>query len=101
MSRDDANDSKPATVDAWEQEFLNQDGSGYIGTPSKRYRCPKCHGVLQLKQGKNGAFWGCENYPKCDYSANDEDGRPVRAKKYFCPLCGGQLRKKTHGDNVF
>ena len=31
-------------------------------------KCPKCGGKLGIKLSKFGAFIGCENYPKCDYS---------------------------------
>ena len=29
--------------------------------------CPKCGSSLMLKNGKYGMFWGCLNYPECDY----------------------------------
>ena len=32
-------------------------------------KCPKCGGKLGIKLSKFGAFIGCENYPKCDYTA--------------------------------
>lgn len=31
-------------------------------------KCPKCGGKLGIKLSKFGAFIGCENYPKCDYT---------------------------------
>lgn len=30
-------------------------------------QCPKCGGVLILRNGKYGNFIGCSNYPKCRY----------------------------------
>ncbi len=33
-----------------------------------------------LRNGKNGAFWGCSNYPECKITANDKDGKPVFKK---------------------
>ncbi len=30
--------------------------------------CPKCGGKLILRNGKNGSFYGCSNYPKCQYT---------------------------------
>ena len=48
--------------------------------------CPECHtGRLALKVGKFGAFIGCSNYPKCNYTKQiatidaprDENGQPV------------------------
>ena len=32
--------------------------------------CPKCGGGLKLREGKNGHFWGCKNYPQCTYTEN-------------------------------
>ncbi|MBP5200238.1 MAG: DNA topoisomerase 3 [Schwartzia sp.] len=40
-------------------------------------KCPRCgRGVLTQKQGKNGAFWGCTNFPRCRMTAPDADGKP-------------------------
>jgi DNA topoisomerase-3 len=40
-------------------------------------KCPKCkQGVLKLRNGKNGAFWGCSRFPECRGSCNDKDGQP-------------------------
>lgn len=30
--------------------------------------CPDCGGRLILKNGRNGKFYGCENYPKCRHT---------------------------------
>ena len=38
--------------------------------------CPTCGGALVKRKGKNGAFWGCTNYPKCRTSFDDKDGKP-------------------------
>lgn len=32
--------------------------------------CPICGGVLKLRSGKYGEFFGCTNYPKCIYTIN-------------------------------
>lgn len=43
-------------------------------------RCPRCkQGVLKLRNGKNGAFWGCSRYPECKGTCNDKDGQPQLA----------------------
>lgn len=40
-------------------------------------KCPRCgRGVLTKKQGKNGAFWGCTNFPRCRMTAPDKYGKP-------------------------
>ena len=41
------------------------------------YPCQRCgKGVLQPRNGKNGKFWGCSQYPACRNSCNDKDGAP-------------------------
>jgi DNA topoisomerase-3 len=66
------------------------------------YACPRCkRGVMKLKEGKNGAFWGCSNFPHCRETCDDEGGRPkwrkakndAVKKKVQCPKCRtGNLR---------
>ena len=36
-------------------------------------KCPKCGGTLGIKLSKFGAFIGCSNYPKCDYTMKLSD----------------------------
>jgi len=44
---------------------------------SNAHQCPRCKlGVLKLRNGKNGAFWGCARYPECKGTCNDKDGKP-------------------------
>ena len=43
----------------------------------KESKCPKCNGVLIKKYGKYGAFYGCSNYPNCNYI------RPVKTKQDY------------------
>lgn len=31
-------------------------------------RCPVCNDFLVIRKGKYGYFWGCHNYPYCDYT---------------------------------
>ena len=43
-----------------------------------KYLCPKCReGHLRLIRGKNGAFWGCTNYPRCTATFDDNKGMPL------------------------
>ena len=30
--------------------------------------CPRCQGALVVRNGKNGKFIGCSNYPKCKFT---------------------------------
>ena len=32
--------------------------------------CPRCGGKLVLRNGKNGQFYGCSNFPKCKFTKN-------------------------------
>ena len=32
--------------------------------------CPRCGKKLVIRNGKNGSFMGCENYPKCKFTKN-------------------------------
>ncbi|GBF32650.1 DNA topoisomerase I [Desulfocucumis palustris] len=55
--------------------------------------CPRCSGELVLRRSKKGrAFYGCSNYPDCDFVVWD---RPSNEK---CPQCGGiTVVKKVRG----
>lgn len=33
-------------------------------------KCPKCAGMLKLKKGVYGEFWGCSSFPACRYTEN-------------------------------
>ncbi len=33
----------------------------------KKGICPRCGGELVLRKGKHGDFYGCANYPKCEF----------------------------------
>ena len=35
-------------------------------------RCPRCGGELVLRSGQYGKFYGCSNFPRCRYAANDK-----------------------------
>ncbi|SHH42307.1 DNA topoisomerase I [Clostridium collagenovorans DSM 3089] len=58
--------------------------------------CPKCGGKILVRKSKKGRqFYGCSNYPNCDYVSWQE---PVNKK---CPNCETLLVKKstkTKGD---
>ena len=43
-------------------------------------KCPRCGAPMLLRNGKNGAFWGCSNYPECRFTADDKNGKPVFRK---------------------
>ncbi len=54
--------------------------------------CPKCGGKLVQRISKKGKkFYGCSNYPECDFAAT---GLPTGER---CPECGGFLIKGFKG----
>ena len=48
--------------------------------PKSAVKCPLCGASMFLRKGKNGAFWGCSNYPNCKMTASDKNGKPVFKK---------------------
>ena len=51
--------------------------------------CPECGGTIIERTSKKGkVFYGCNNYPKCDFASWDE---PIDEK---CPECDSILTKK-------
>ena len=53
-------------------------------------KCPKCSGMVIRKTTKRKRiFYGCSNYPECDFVSWDE---PLNEA---CPRCGKQLFKKN------
>lgn len=46
------------------------------GHPAKAWRCPQCGHLLKPRKGKAGLFWGCSQYPLCQASFPDQDGKP-------------------------
>ena len=57
--------------------------------PKEIMPCPKCGGMIIEKKSRKGKiFYGCNNYPKCDFATWDE---PINEN---CPECGSILTKK-------
>ncbi len=55
-------------------------------------KCPKCGGdIVERKTKKGRIFYGCLNYPKCDFSTWD---KPLKEP---CPKCDSLLVEKTSG----
>jgi len=57
--------------------------------------CPKCGGEIVERFSRRGKFYGCANYPKCDFISNYE---PVAQK---CDDCGGDMIKKELKKGTF
>jgi DNA topoisomerase-3 len=61
--------------------------------------CPQCgKGALQLRNGKNGKFWGCSRYPECKAAYDDTNGQPKKPE-YVCPRCKQGEIKLRNGKN--
>ncbi|MFD3156548.1 type I DNA topoisomerase [Haloimpatiens sp. FM7330] len=60
--------------------------------------CPKCGGKVLVRKSRKGTkFYGCSNYPKCDFVSWFE---PVNKE---CPQCGSYMVKrynKTKGEYI-
>jgi DNA topoisomerase-3 len=64
--------------------FANDNGGTPVQNQNKpkekqtsQYSCPKCKsGSLIKRNSSNGAFWSCNNFPKCKTNANDKNGSP-------------------------
>ena len=59
--------------------------------------CPVCHeGVLILKKGSKGPFWGCSAYAQngCKAIFSDANGKPAI---YECPDCHKGFLKQRKG----
>ena len=56
-------------------------------------KCPKDGGDIVIRKTRRGRiFYGCENYPKCDFTSWK---KPIRNK---CPDCGGMLVVKNKNE---
>ncbi|MDR7856279.1 type I DNA topoisomerase [Tissierella sp.] len=54
-----------------------------------KVNCPKCDGNIVKRKSKKGRiFYGCNNYPNCDFVSWDE---PMEEK---CPRCGSLMVEK-------
>ena len=52
--------------------------------------CPNCRHKLEKIWARNKYFYGCSNYPKCDFASWD---KPVEGK---CPECNSYLVEKNN-----
>ncbi|SJZ34801.1 type I DNA topoisomerase [Garciella nitratireducens] len=56
--------------------------------------CPKCKGrIIEKKSKKGRIFYGCSNYPECDFMTWD---KPTEKK---CPICGNNVAERGSGKN--
>jgi len=70
----------------------------YIKQNTIGVKCPKCHegDIVEKKARRGNFFYGCSEYPKCDFTANH---KPVDKK---CPECGSPyLLEKTLKSGIY
>lgn len=61
--------------------------------------CPKCGHPLVYKEGRNGKFIACSNYPECDYVQ-----KTIKEVVYIgrnCPQCGKPLVERIKNGKKF
>ena len=64
--------------------------------------CPICGSPLVIKEGKNGKFVGCSNFPKCKYVQKEEVEKVELTKTgEKCPECGGDLVIREKNGSTF
>lgn len=67
-----------------------------IGKP-----CPICGSPLVIKEGKNGTFIGCSNFPSCKYVQKEEKENTAKSIGEKCPDCGGDLLLREKNGSSF
>lgn len=85
---------------AKDNEKSAEPGSTTAAKPKRELKkldvpCPKCGGEIVERFSRRGKFYGCANYPKCDFVSNYE---PVEQK---CDECGGDMIKKELKKGTF
>ena len=64
--------------------------------------CPLCGAPLVVKEGKNGSFVGCSNFPSCKYVQKEETDKAEPTKiGEKCPECGGDLVLREKNGSTF
>jgi DNA topoisomerase I len=71
-------------------------------------KCPKCQKPLQKIWSKNKYFYGCSNYPECDYTTpiealdfNKDDYEKGFNWEQKCPKCGAEMTIRYGRYGVF
>ncbi len=77
-NRNRAQDRPKYSASPLEKGLHRDAGAGAGSKAADKILCPHCReGVLRLIRGKNGAYWGCTNYPRCTATFDDNKGKPV------------------------
>ncbi|OGN62450.1 MAG: DNA topoisomerase I [Chlamydiae bacterium RIFCSPHIGHO2_12_FULL_49_11] len=102
------------------KEFLAHFWKGFCPTLEKAFQeahvpkqetdklCPKCGGKVLKIWSRNGYFYGCENYPDCDYTAHLEEIDIDRSKydpkfkwNQKCPKCDSEMKVRKSRFGIF
>ena len=54
--------------------------------------CPKCNSVLVERIGPYGRFWGCSNYPKCNFTQKNNSHKSYEKNKNHSDAYGSLRR---------
>ena len=66
--------------------------------------CPECGSELSIKNGKAGAFLGCDNFPTCEYTRPIVEHERIEDKEIVgshCPECHHTLAVKQGRYGMF
>ena len=90
----DGNNSSIEILSSFYNEFMDQFSHVvkimYVDEPIPTgEKCPVCGADLIYKEGKNGQFIGCSNYPACKYVQKEK--KEVVFTGDLCPDCGRPL----------
>lgn len=62
--RHDARERRP--YDSRRSYDVRDYKAGYLeGIKRDSPDCPECDGLMVIRIGRNGQFWGCADYPEC------------------------------------
>ncbi len=82
------------------------------GVQTDFHPCPTCGKALAKRKGKTGPFWGCTDYPACQTTLPDANGKPGArsiavtpagsdAEAPKCPDCGKPMRLRNGKKGAF
>ena len=92
------NNSSIEILESFYNEFIDQFNKVakvmYVDEPIPTgEKCPKCGAPLIYKEGKNGQFIRCSNYPTCKYVHKEK--KEVVLTGEICPECGKPLVERV------
>ena len=88
---------------------LNEDGTikEHVEAVKTEEKCPNCGANLILRDGKNGKFLACPNFPKCKftktYNKNEKEKDETIGKEsdVICSKCGAKMVYKLGSKGKF